>query len=57
VGALRGSLTPSRDGDLFTYRLPDLGVDTGLRFGKPHADGVFRCPGCGAHVAELVASE
>jgi hypothetical protein len=45
------------EGHLFTYRPTDLGVDTGLRFGKPHDDGLFRCPSCGAHVAEPIASE
>ncbi|MBL8744442.1 MAG: hypothetical protein JNK04_25215 [Myxococcales bacterium] len=43
------------DGRLFTFRMPDVGEETGLRFGTSNECGLFRCPFCDAEVAEPVA--
>lgn len=38
-------------GILITYREPNLGTGTGLRFKQLHKQ-TFRCPGCGQRVRE-----
>ena len=41
------------DGRLFTFRMPHVGEDTGLRFGTSNECWLFRC--CDAEVAEPIA--
>ena len=44
------------NGILFTYREPDLGQDTGLRFRQLNQH-TFRCPGCGQNVKEPTSEQ
>ena len=44
------------NGTLITYREPDLGCDTGLRF-KQLNKYAYRCPACGQCVKEPIPDE
>lgn len=44
------------NGTLITYREPDMGHDTGLRF-KQMNKYAFRCPACGQCVKEPIPDE